>query len=221
MKGDRGLLFFSCPFLLSPFHFSYSVLKLFFLLVGCGLEGGLLGGPLLGQAVEEHTGDGHERTEGGHRGELGLEDDDGRRDEEHALEGVTHGVGHGVDDAQATESDLVCFYFIIYSFFGSWEKKDNERRRGGGGETGQGRAGQNGAKRTQRWADRHYKSNNNKKGGVGDTEKVKKKKTVALYTVCIRSSTRSHEFGQSKKKAGSLFLLFISHMKKIVLPTSL
>lgn len=77
------------------------------LLVGLGLDGLLLGAPLLGEAVEQHTGDGHEGTHGSEGGELGLEHDDGRGDEEHALERVAHGVGHGVHDAQATERHFV------------------------------------------------------------------------------------------------------------------
>lgn len=75
--------------------------------MGLRLDGLLLGAPLLGEAVQQHTGDGHEGPDCRERGELGLEDDDRGGDEEHALEGVTHGVGHGVHDAQAPEGDFV------------------------------------------------------------------------------------------------------------------
>ncbi len=76
--------------------------------MGLGLDGVLLGAPLLGEAVQQHTGDGHEGPEGGERGELGLEHHDGGGDQEDALEGVAHGVGDGVYDAQAPEGNLVC-----------------------------------------------------------------------------------------------------------------
>lgn len=91
--------------------------------MGLGLDGILLRAPLLGEAVQQHTGDGHEGTHGRQGGELGLEDDDGGGDQEDALEGVTHGVGHGVHDAQAPEGHFVCkrvtlVTMMAVSFFG-------------------------------------------------------------------------------------------------------
>lgn len=68
------------------------------------------GRPLLRQAVQEHSQDRHGGTNGRQRRELRLKDDDGCRDQEHALERVAHSVSHRVDHTQASECNLIWIF---------------------------------------------------------------------------------------------------------------
>ena len=54
-------------------------------------------GRVHGEGVHEGTGDGNGRTDDGAGGHGGLEGDDGRHDDDDALDGVADGVGDGVD----------------------------------------------------------------------------------------------------------------------------
>ena len=56
----------------------------------------LLGG-VHGERVHEGTGDGDRRADDGTGGHGSLEGDDGRNDDDDALDGVADGVGDGVD----------------------------------------------------------------------------------------------------------------------------
>ena len=59
------------------------------------LLGGL--GRVHRQGVHESTGNGNGRSDDGTGGHGGLEGDDGRDDNDNALDRVAHGMGHGVD----------------------------------------------------------------------------------------------------------------------------
>mmetsp|Transcript_18623 Transcript_18623/g.29157 ORF Transcript_18623/g.29157 Transcript_18623/m.29157 type:complete len:362 (+) Transcript_18623:342-1427(+) len=62
---------------------------------------------VLGQGVRQHTEDGDGRPDGAERGHLGLEHNDRGDDDDHALDGVAHGVGDGVHAVQCQEGHLV------------------------------------------------------------------------------------------------------------------
>lgn len=80
----------------------------------------LVGELLLGEGVQEHTRDGNGRAYAAEGSKLVAEHEDAHGDEEHALDGVGHGVRHRVDRVKAVEGHLADKSLQCGSEGGGW-----------------------------------------------------------------------------------------------------